>query len=208
VSGPDDRDIRAGQTVEDEPFLSRWARLKRESRAGRAPEPESPQLDPPAPEPAALKTAPPGQPGSQPVEGAEEGAAGAEPEALELPPLDALTPESDFTPFMRPGVPAGLRAQALRKMFQNPKYGVVDELDPFRADFAAFTPLGDTVTAQMRFHAERLLREEMERVAESLEQGAPEQAAESGPRSPEAAAAATGESPSVPMEEGDERRDS
>jgi hypothetical protein len=74
-------------------------------------------------------------------------------------------------------------------MFRNPKYGVVDELDPFRADFAAFTPLGDIVTADMKFHAERLLRKEMEKAAEAAEGD--------GTSSPEAGEAEAGESADV-----------
>jgi hypothetical protein len=87
--------------------------------------------------------------------------------ATELPPLESLTAESDFRAFMQPGVDDALRRAALRKMWQNPVYGVVDELDPFRADFAAFTPLGDIVTSDMKFHAERLLREQLEKAAEA-----------------------------------------
>lgn len=206
MSGPDDRAAGAGERVEDEPFLSRWARLKRESRSRQSPEPPLPPAEPSAASPGPVDRVFPEGADQQQGVGAEVEAREGEPAELELPPLDSMTPESDFTAFMRPGVPASLRAQALRKMFQNPKYGVVDELDPFRADFAAFTPLGDTVTAQMRFHAERLLREEMERVAESLEQGGSEPEAE--PAQPRVAAAAPDESASGPTEEGDERRDS
>ena len=83
--------------------------------------------------------------------------------------MESLTPESDFSAFMRPGVDPGLRREALRKLFQNPKYGLLDELDPYRADYAAFTPLGDIITADMKFHAERLLRKQLEEALEAEE---------------------------------------
>jgi hypothetical protein len=181
MSGHEDRPKQAEATVQDEPFLRRWSRLKKESRevppeeAARSP--EEPAGQPPAGEAESAPSAAPA-PGEPPA---------AEP--LELPPLDTLNEESDFGAFMRAGVDPDLRRLALRKMFRNPKYGVVDELDPFRADFAAFTPLGDIVTADMKFHAERLLRKEMEKAAEAAE--------DAGTSSPEAGEAEAGESTDV-----------
>jgi hypothetical protein len=197
------RDERAGRPVEqsgDEPFLSRWARLKRESRE-QAPE------APPRPEPA-TETAP----DENAVEAADGSPAEASPQqpALELPPLESLTEESDFAPFMKTGVDPELRRQALRKMFRNPKYAVVDDLDPYRADFAAFTPLGDIITADMKFHAERLLREQLEKAAESAEAGALASGQEDarGAAPGATSSASTNEDPPTqPTEAGDERRD-
>lgn len=158
----------------DEPFLSRWARLKQASREAER-EPEAPVRGPAAPAPGSpASESPAGEPRAQDAAveaGAAPEGAEAEPEPESLPPLESLTEESDFGPFMRQGVSPEMRRLALRKMFQNPKYAVVDELDPFRADFAAFTPLGDTITADMKFHAERLLRKQLEEAAEAAEAG-------------------------------------
>jgi hypothetical protein len=215
MSGHKDRPKQGEVTVQEEPFLRRWSRLKKESR-------ESP------PDEAAVA---PEEPAGHPSAGKGESVPGAAPaqgeppadEPLELPPLETLDEESDFGAFMRAGVDPDLRRLALRKMFRNPKYGVVDELDPFRADFAAFTPLGDIVTADMKFHAERLLRKEMEKAAEAAE-GA-------GTSAPDGGEAEAGESADVrvadaaqesrsgdepaeqddstrPTEDADERRDS
>jgi hypothetical protein len=152
----------------EEPFLARWARLKREARESAAvePTPLEERVVPAqgsvaaSPEPADLKA-------GSPSEGAETEAAPAP--APELPSLDSLTDESNFGAFMAPGVTPELRRQALRKMFTNPKYAVVDPLDPYRADYAAFTPLGDIITSDMKYHAERLLRKQLEKDAEAAE---------------------------------------
>lgn len=201
MSSGKERAGRAGEQAGDEPFLSRWARLKQESRE-HPPEAAPPQAAPATTDPA----------GEQAVEvgdGAQAEVPAQEP-AVELPPLESLTEESDFGPFMQVGVDPELRRQALRKMFRNSKYAVVDPLDPYRADFAAFTPLGDIITADMRFHAERLLREQLEKAAEGVEAGAPEAGQEDAEGSQPAAtvaADANEDSTTDPTETGDERRD-
>jgi hypothetical protein len=128
-----------------------------------------------------------------------------------LPPLESLTEESDFAPFMRPPYRSELRRQALRKMFRNPKYGVVDDLDPYRADFAAFTPLGDIVTSDMKFHAERLLRKQLEKAAEERSgwraRVRPGGCPGSGAGSDRSARRRTKTHRHNPTEDGDERRD-
>ncbi|MDN3566117.1 DUF3306 domain-containing protein [Paeniroseomonas aquatica] len=97
-------------TVREEGFLSRWSRRKR----GVLPEPEAP---PPAPgaEPAA--EAAPGLPAAPPAEAFDPAG---------LPPVESLTGASDFTAFLRPGVPAPLRQAALRRAWT---------LDPAIRDF-------------------------------------------------------------------------
>jgi hypothetical protein len=62
---------------------------------------------------------------------------GSEPAAVEpvLPPLEALTPESDFAPFMNPKVAEITRRAALKKLFQDPRYNVVDKFEAYWEDF-------------------------------------------------------------------------
>jgi hypothetical protein len=223
MSGREDRPGPERDGSEDEPFFSRWARLKKESRelpAGEAAGSEAP----PAP-PTADGQAADGKEQASPPTDAAHAATPADAPPQDLPPLESLTAESDFRAFMQPGVDDALRRTALRKMWQNPVYGVVDELDPFRADFAAFTPLGDIVTSDMKFHAERLLREQLEKAAESTESAgvAGEEAVASGPdevgetpasEAQDAAARAEAGDGSdkqaesnLPTEDADERRD-
>jgi hypothetical protein len=208
MSAQDDRSRRDEGGAAEEPFLSRWSRLKQASRAPAPPqaEGEDPQPGPPAAEQAGER---------QPH---EAGAEDAGTEVPELPSLDSLTEESDFAPFMKAGVDPEMRRQALRKMFRNPKYAAVDPLDPYRTDFAAFTSLGDTVTADMKYHAERLLRKKLDEAlaasddesspaAEAGSRGAPAGAAAAGAAAPPPDEQVPGNDTDSPAEDGDERRD-
>jgi hypothetical protein len=83
-------------------FLSRWSRRK---RGEEVPEPEAPptvEAASPAPEP--LEEAPPPEAPPEP-----------EFDVSTLPPIETLDASSDFTVFLKPGVPAELRLAALRK---------------------------------------------------------------------------------------------
>jgi hypothetical protein len=211
-------DDRRPQQAPEEPFLSRWARLKREARESEAAAPVAP--------PEVTAPPPADNPLTEAGEGADESRADAAGAVPELPSLDSLTGESDFGAFMAAHVSPELRRQALRKMFTSAKYAIVDPLDPYRADYGAFTALGDTVTSDMKFHAERLLRKELERAAEAAEaagNAVPDEtvAAEAGEAAaadeadtadtsdatPDDEQAAQGR-PATPTENDDERRDS
>lgn len=104
-----------------EDFLSRWSRRKHAAKSGV-------KEEPPAPAAAASQSAAP------PVQ--------AEPQpAPPLPPVESLTPESDFTPFMRSEVDPGLRRQALRTLFRDPRFNVMDGLDVYIDDFSKPDPI-------------------------------------------------------------------
>ena len=100
-----------------EGFLSRWSRRKRE--VVEAPEPppvEIPVAD--AALPGSPAEAGPDAPDAPPA----ERAACPIPEIPEvdpasLPPVESLTVESDFSAFLKPGVPSLLRNAALRRMW-------------------------------------------------------------------------------------------
>jgi hypothetical protein len=94
--------------ADKEAFLERWSRLKREQRAA------TDEAQPPAAAPAA-------------------GAAQAE--APPLPPVESLTPDSDFSAFMHPKVPELMRRTALKKLFQDPRYNVVDMFEAYWEDY-------------------------------------------------------------------------
>ena len=106
----------------EEGFLSRWSRRKRAvaEPPEALPEAVPPEAVPPAADPpldAALPQAE-ARPGA-----AEPGRAACpipeipEVDPASLPPVESLTAESDFAPFLRPGVPSLLRNAALRRMW-------------------------------------------------------------------------------------------
>lgn len=84
----------------------------------------------------------------------------------DMPPLESLSPESDYTGFLSPKVSEGLRRAALRKLFQSPEFNVIDKLDDYAEDFTTFTALGELVTSDMR----HLIEVETRKQAEALKQ--------------------------------------
>jgi len=117
----------------DENFLSRWSRRKSQARVS-TPETEAPpdaQPLPPAPTGAAPGTAP------RPDE----------PKAL--PPVDSLTTESDFSPYMAPEVDADLRRTALKTLFADPRFNTMDMMDVYVGDYSQPDPLPDGWLAKM-----------------------------------------------------------
>jgi hypothetical protein len=101
--------------AEPEPFLARWSRLKRRTRESAAEPPPAPAAAPTAGVPAVPAADAPDR---------------------ELPPVDSLTKDSDYTAFLRPGVPDELRNQALRKLYESdPVFANLDGLLEYGEDF-------------------------------------------------------------------------
>lgn len=88
-------------------FLDRWSRLKQQAaveRDQKASPAQQPDIDSPA------RAVPPGE--AQPPPAEDEPV-----DVSKLPDIDSLGPESDYTVFMRKGVPDDLRRKALRRMW-------------------------------------------------------------------------------------------
>jgi hypothetical protein len=130
----------------DEPagFLGRWARRKEEVRQGKATD-----------EPVT------GVPGAQakplvpaPVEQSATPADAAAPEAvpkkvLSLDDARLLTQDSDFKPFMAGGVSPEVRNAAMKKLFADPHFNVMDGLDTYIDDYSKFEPIPESMLRQM-----------------------------------------------------------
>jgi len=67
----------------------------------------------------------------------------------ELPPLDKLTPESDFSGFMHPKVEDALRRAALKKMFADPHFNIPDPFEPYSRDWTVGEPIPDEMMATL-----------------------------------------------------------
>ena len=80
----------------------------------------------------------------------------------DMPPLESLTADSDFTPFMSPGVSDGLRRLALRKLFSQPDFNITDGLNDYDEDYTQFAGLGNVITHEMK----RMLAREQEQKQE------------------------------------------
>lgn len=110
---------------EEEGFLGRWSRLKRE-RATASVEP-TPEEEKPL--------EPTGETGPVEHAGEEQEEVQAVDPAT-LPDPDSLEAGSDFKPFMAKGVPADLKRRALRRLWRsNPVLANVDGLLEYGEDF-------------------------------------------------------------------------
>ncbi len=69
----------------------------------------------------------------------------AEVPAPVLPPVESLTPNSDFAGFMNPKVKDELRRLALKKLFGDPHFSVPDPFEPFSGDWTG----GEAITPEL-----------------------------------------------------------
>jgi hypothetical protein len=58
-----------------------------------------------------------------------------------LPPLESLTPDADFSPFMAKGVEKNARNSALKTLFTDPHFNKMDGLDVYIDDYTQHTPI-------------------------------------------------------------------
>ena len=138
--------------MSDERFLSRWARLKRQGGQPAADAAAVAGTDDPVASQQGVGSAPaqaPASPADDSVARFSASPADDLPapgplpagEAVALPDLASLTPESDFRPFMRAGVDAGQRNAALHKLFADPHYNQMDGLDIYIDDYSRPDPI-------------------------------------------------------------------
>ncbi len=147
----------------DESVLARWSRRKLEAeREGSQPTAE-PEID--AFE-AAEAVAPDSAEPAPPLTDAD------------MPDVDTLTEDSDFSPFMSPGVSEELRNLALRKLFRAPAFNIRDGLDEYDDDFTSFAKLGDVVTSDMKHRIEMEQQKLREKLAQEAGQDEIEDAVE------------------------------
>jgi uncharacterized protein DUF3306 len=116
-------------------FLGRWSKRKLEVKQGNAAGAE------PVP---ALQHVPPPQP--SPERGGSEDQTSLAGAADQLPPLTledvkALTAESDFSRFAAGNVTPEVKNAAMKKLFADPRYNVMDGLDVYTGDYSRPDPI-------------------------------------------------------------------
>ena len=124
--------------------LRRWS--QRKHAAKRAPAPAATPESAPA-APVATASSP-----SESVLPAAPGAAApaaASVQAAPLPPVDALSFDSDFTAYLQPTVDESLKRQALKKLFADPRFNVMDGLDVYIDDYSKPDPLPPGMLEQL-----------------------------------------------------------
>ena len=66
-----------------------------------------------------------------------------------LPPLSSISLSEDFTPFMQAKVPQAVKQQALKALFKEPHFNVMDGLDIYIDDYTVFEPITPEVMATL-----------------------------------------------------------
>ena len=127
-------------------FLSRWSRRKIEARKAEAG--AAPANPPAAPQPAGVR------PNAAPAPGAS---GSAEAPAAPLPSVDTLRGvASEYRDFLRPEVDETLRREALKKLFHDPHFNVMDGLDTYIDDYSKPDPISEAMLKSLN-HAKGLI---------------------------------------------------
>lgn len=126
-------------------FLGRWSRRKQEVREGKPVQDPAPPM-PQAPVPAGVNAPAPlaAQPAAAPVP--------PEPAAPPLPTLQdaqSLSIDSDFKPFASRAVAPEVRNAAMKKLFTDPHFNVMDGLDIYIDDYTQPDPLPAAMLKEM-----------------------------------------------------------
>ena len=158
-----------------QPFLSRWSRRKLDA----AKEAAAPK---PAPPPAASPAIP-------------QSTAKAE-----LPAVESLKGlASEYREFLRPEVDDKLRQAALKKLFHDPHFNVMDGLDTYIDDYSKPDPIPDAMMRTLA-HAKGLLFDDKK---DETQPAAEKPAASARAEVPRVAQSAAGAAPAVPIEKKD-----
>ena len=140
-------------TAEGDGFLSRWSRRKAGARSGAS----SPEAAAPAAAPtasaaeASLASLPPLPALPASTSPAPTDAQAPSPPAP-LPTLDdvaRLTRDSDFSPFVGRDVDAAVRNSAMKKLFSDPHFNVMDGLDTYIDDYGKADPIPPSMLRRM-----------------------------------------------------------
>lgn len=125
-------------------FLSRWSRRKVDAREGRV-------LEEPAQIPAPALASVPVQavvssPEAQPLPSDTQEAPLPRPTMADA---QKLTPESDFSGFMASDVTPDVKNAAVKKLFTDPHFNVMDGMDVYIEDYSQPDPLPMAMLRQM-----------------------------------------------------------
>ena len=125
--------------VAEEPsgFLGRWARRKTDVLQGKAVEEPVVVAKPVLPEAVANEVKP------LPEEVTDK------PPALSLDDVKVLTKDSDFKPFMAKDVGSDVRNAAMKKLFADPHFNVMDGLDIYIDDYSKSDPIPEAMLRAM-----------------------------------------------------------
>lgn len=87
-----------------------------------------------------------------------------------LPPVENLTPESDFSPFMQPRVEDTLRRAALKKLFNDPHFNIPDPFEAYSGDWTVGEPIPPEMLATLNQAKTLLFDKKEEEIAKEKPQ--------------------------------------
>ncbi|MCU7800078.1 MAG: DUF3306 domain-containing protein [gamma proteobacterium symbiont of Lucinoma myriamae] len=148
-------DNDASQANESEGFYSRWSKCKLQSKNNHHAENHTPATDTLSVEMSVNKTKSP-ELNQETIVLCDQ----------DMPDLDSLDEDSDYSGFLSPGVSDKLRKLALHKLFHGESFNLCDGLDDYDEEFTSFEKLGDIVTADMRFQLEEEAKRKLQVAAE------------------------------------------
>ena len=123
-------------------FLGRWSKRKLDVKQGKAVEAE------PVEQVAAVPPAP-NAPQAEVTQVAEPAAAPEQPPPPTLEEAQALTPQSDFRRFAAADVAPEVKNAALKKLFADPRYNVMDGMDVYIDDYSKPDPMPYSMLRQL-----------------------------------------------------------
>ncbi|MDO9113975.1 MAG: DUF3306 domain-containing protein [Polaromonas sp.] len=129
-------------------FLGRWARRKTDALQGKPLDEPAPAATPPA-APDVARTGVPAPAPAAPVPAPADAAASPEKKLLTLEDAKLLTRDSDFKPFMAGDVGPEVRNAAMKKLFADPHFNVMDGLDIYIDDYSKSDPIPESMLRQM-----------------------------------------------------------
>lgn len=127
--------------MSEDGFLGRWSKRKLDVKQGKAVKAE------PLPEQAAALPQAPAVSRAEAVEVAEPAPEQPPPPTLEE--AQALTPQSDFRRFAAADVAPDVKNAALKKLFADPRYNVMDGLDVYIDDYSKPDPMPYAMVRQL-----------------------------------------------------------
>ena len=129
-------------------FLGRWARRKTDALQGKPlDEPVASVAPPKAPEVSGVRPSSPVSLESAPAPA--DATMQPEKKLLTLEDVKLLTKDSDFKPFMASDVGPDVRNAAMKKLFADPHFNVMDGLDIYIDDYSKPDPIPESMLRQM-----------------------------------------------------------
>src|SRR5574343_1208553 len=134
-----------------EGFLGRWSRRKQAVQAGQPVQepPSAPAVEPAAADPVSARPVVPAAASLSRDEAPGQTATTPAPQPPSLEDTQVLTPQSDFRPFMARDVAPEVKNAAMKKLFADPHFNVMDGLDIYIADYTQPDPLPAAMLRQM-----------------------------------------------------------